>query len=124
MRASVLSQSCLIFRGPMYGGPPGFSVHGILQASGVERVAFSPLRDLPDPGVELLSSVSAVWACSSLPSSHLGFFFFFFNKLYFKMVNMYSEKSFKSQIIYYFESNLTYLVNFSVYMIFKNVSKP
>lgn len=40
------------------------------------------------------------------------------------MVNMYSEKSFKSQIIYYFESNLTYLVNFSVYMIFKNVSKP
>ena len=39
------------------------------------------------------------------------------------MVSMYSEKSFKSQMIYYFESNLIYLVSFSVYMIFKNMGK-
>ena len=39
------------------------------------------------------------------------------------MVNMYSKASFNSQMIYYFESNLIYLVSFPVYMIFKNMSK-
>jgi len=32
--------------------PPGSSVHGILQARILERVAISFSRDLPDPGIE------------------------------------------------------------------------
>ena len=32
--------------------PPGFSVHGILQARILEWVAISFFRDLPDPGIE------------------------------------------------------------------------
>jgi len=33
--------------------PPGFSVHGILQARVLEWVAISSSRDLPDPGIKL-----------------------------------------------------------------------
>ena len=32
--------------------PPGSSVHGILQARILERVAGPPPGDLPDPGIE------------------------------------------------------------------------
>ena len=33
-------------------GPPGSSVHGILQAKTVEWVAIPSPEDLPDPGIE------------------------------------------------------------------------
>ena len=36
----------------MYYSPPGSSVHGILQARILEKVASSPPGDLPDPGIE------------------------------------------------------------------------
>ena len=47
----TVTQSCLILCDPMDCSPPGFSVHGILQARGLEWVALpssrgsSPLRD-------------------------------------------------------------------------------
>ena len=37
---------------PVDGGPPGSSVHGILQARILQRVPFSSPGDLPDLGVE------------------------------------------------------------------------
>ena len=37
---------------PMDYGPPGFSVHGILQARILEWVAMTSPGGLPDPGVE------------------------------------------------------------------------
>ena len=123
----AVTQSCLVFCDPMYYSLPGFSVHGILQARVVEWVAFSPPRGFPDPGIELLFffcvSCMGMWFFINEPPGDPFFFFFFFNKLYLKMVNMYSKASFNSQMIYYFESNLIYLVSFPVYMIFKNMSK-
>ena len=46
-------QSCLTLRDTMDCSPPGFSVHGILQASILEWVAMPSSGDLPDPGIEL-----------------------------------------------------------------------
>ena len=43
-------QSCLTLCNSMDCGPPGSSVHGILQARILEWVAISFSRDLPDPG--------------------------------------------------------------------------
>ena len=40
-------------------GPPGSSVHGVLQARMLER-AVMLLRDPPDPGVELVSAMLPV----------------------------------------------------------------
>ena len=45
-------QSCLTLRDTMDCSPPGFSVHGILQASILEWVAMPSSGDLPDPGIE------------------------------------------------------------------------
>ena len=42
--------------------PPGSSVHGTVQAKGLEWVAFPPPEDLPDPGTELASLASPVLA--------------------------------------------------------------
>ena len=42
--------------------PPGSSVHGILQARILERVAISLSRDLPDPGIEPASLMSPALA--------------------------------------------------------------
>ena len=42
--------------------PPGFSVHGILQAGILEWVAISSSRDLPDPGIEPLALMSSALA--------------------------------------------------------------
>ena len=39
--------------------PPGSSVHGILQARILEWAAISFSRDLPDPGIELVSPALA-----------------------------------------------------------------
>ena len=38
--------------------PPGFSIHGILQARIVEWVAMRCSGDLPDPGIEPVSPMS------------------------------------------------------------------
>ena len=40
---------------PMDCGPPGSSVHGILQAGILEWIAISSFRYLPDPGIEPVS---------------------------------------------------------------------
>ena len=45
-------QSCPTLCDPMGCSPPGFSVHGILQARILESVAISSSRDLPNPGME------------------------------------------------------------------------
>ena len=45
-------QSCQALCDSMEHSPPGFSVHGILQARILERVARPSSGDLPDPGIE------------------------------------------------------------------------
>ena len=42
-------------RDPVDCGPPGSSAHGIPQAKALQWVGISSSRDLPDPGVELMS---------------------------------------------------------------------
>ena len=51
---------------------PGSSVHGILQAHILEWIAIPSSRDLPNPGIELVSLMSTALACG------LFVFFFFF----------------------------------------------
>ena len=54
---------------PVDYSPPGFSVHGILQARILEWIAMPPPEDLPDPGIEPTSltlagrffTTSATW---------------------------------------------------------------
>ena len=53
MRVKLL-QSCSTLWDPMDCSPPGFSVHGVLQAKLLE-MPFPPPRDLPDPGIEPVS---------------------------------------------------------------------
>ena len=69
----LVTQSCLTLCDPMDCGPPGSSVHGILQARIQEWVAFPSLEDLPYPGIEPGSP--ALQADSSLyePPAILGF---------------------------------------------------
>ena len=55
-------QLCLTLCDPMDCSPPGSSVHGILQARIVGRVAPPSSRDLPDPGIELTSLMSPAFA--------------------------------------------------------------
>ena len=50
---------CLTLCDPLDCSPPGFSVHGILQARILEGVAISSSGDLPDPGMEPGSPVLA-----------------------------------------------------------------
>ena len=48
-----ISELCPTLCDPMDCGPPGSSVHGILQARILEWVAMlSPPRNLPNPGVQ------------------------------------------------------------------------
>ena len=52
--------------------PPGFSVHGILQARKLEWVAIPPPGDLPDPGIDPGSpALQADSLLSELQGSHL-----------------------------------------------------
>ena len=51
-----LLQSCLTLCDPMYGSPPGSSVHGILQQEHWSGLPFPPPGGLPDPGTESASS--------------------------------------------------------------------
>ena len=48
----LATQSCLTLCDPMNCSPPGFSVHGILQALILEWVACPSPEDLSDPGIE------------------------------------------------------------------------
>ena len=52
--------------------PPGFSVHGILQARILEWVASPPAEDLPNPGTELTSPESPALQAGSLPTEPAG----------------------------------------------------
>ena len=70
MRVQLL-QPYPTFWDPKDCSPPGFSVHGILQARGILGwVAISPpAGDIPNPGIELPSPALHV---DSLPLSHQG----------------------------------------------------
>ena len=50
VHACVLTQSCPTLCDPVYHSPPGFSVHGILQARILERVAMPRSRESSPPG--------------------------------------------------------------------------
>ena len=52
-----ITQSCLTLCDPMDRIPPGFSVHGILQATILEWLPFPSPGCLPDPGIKTVSSV-------------------------------------------------------------------
>ena len=52
--------------------PPGSSVHGISQARILEWVDISSSRDLPDPGIELLSLPSPALAGGSFTTAPPG----------------------------------------------------
>ena len=60
----LVAQSCLTLW-PVDCGPPGSSVHGILQARILEWVAIPSPEDLPDPGME---PRSPTLQADSLPS--------------------------------------------------------
>ena len=64
-----LLQSCAILFDPMDCSPPGFSIHGILQARVPEWVAMSSSRNLPNPGIETVSPASPALQVDSLPLS-------------------------------------------------------
>ena len=51
----LVTQSCLTFCNPMNCNLPGFSVHGILLARILERVAILFSRGVPHPGIESMS---------------------------------------------------------------------
>ena len=57
-----LLQSCPILCYSMDCGPPGSSVHGILQARILGWVSMPSSGDLPDPGMELTSLMSPALA--------------------------------------------------------------
>ena len=59
-------QSCQTLCGPLYCRLPASSVHEILQARTLERVAMPPSGDLPNPGMEPMSLMT--------PASAGGFF--------------------------------------------------
>ena len=59
----VHAQSCLTLCSPINCSPPGFSLHGIFQARILEvQISFCMSGDLPDPGIELVSTVSPALA--------------------------------------------------------------
>ena len=62
-------QSCLALCDPMDCIPPGSSVHGILQARILGRVAMPSSRDLPEPGTEPVSLGSLAMASGFLTAS-------------------------------------------------------
>ena len=55
-------QLCLMLCDPRDWGPPGSSVHGILQERILDELPFPPLQDLPDPGIEPKSLLSPALA--------------------------------------------------------------
>ena len=71
-KINVHSCSIASFYNPMYCSPPGFSVHGLLQARIPEQVAFLPPGDLPNPGIEPTSLTSPALQVDSLPAKPSG----------------------------------------------------
>ena len=70
MKVKVLvAQSCLTLCNPVDCSPPGSSVHGILQARILERVAIPSPGDLPNPGIK---PRSPALQADSLPAEPLG----------------------------------------------------
>ena len=65
----LISESCPTFCNPMNCGPPGPSVHGILQARILEWAAVPSSGGSSDPGIE---PVSSALQADSLPLSHQG----------------------------------------------------
>ena len=68
-------QSCLTLSDPVDGSPPGSSVHGILQVrilEWVSRLQCLPPGDLPDPGIQSISTATPALQADSLPLSHQG----------------------------------------------------
>ena len=57
---------------PMDCNPPGSCVHGIFHARILEWVAFSPLEDLPNPGIEPMSPASPSLAGRCFATEPLG----------------------------------------------------
>ena len=64
-----VAQSCPTLCSPKDCGPPGFSVHGILQARILEQVAISSSRRSSQPRDQ--THVSQMWQVSSLPLAPL-----------------------------------------------------
>ena len=64
---NLWAQSCLTLCDPVNYSLPGSSVHGILQARILEWVAISSYQDLPDPGMEPVSSALQVDSLSTEP---------------------------------------------------------
>ena len=56
------TQSCPTLCDPMDCSPPGFSLYRIFQARILEWLAISFSRDLPNPGIELVSLESPALA--------------------------------------------------------------
>ena len=80
MSAAKSLQSCTTLCDPIDHSPPGFSVHGILQARILKWVTCSSPGDLPDPGIEpaFLTSpelaggfftTSATWRMFNIPDA-------------------------------------------------------
>ena len=57
---------------PIGCSPPGFSVHRIFQPEYWSGFPFSPLGDLPDPGIQWASPVSPALQMNSLPTEPSG----------------------------------------------------
>ena len=64
----LVVQSCRTLCDPMDYSPPGFTVHGILQARILKLIAFPSPGGLPDPGME---AESPALQADSLPSEPL-----------------------------------------------------
>ena len=63
----LVAQSCLTLCNPIDCGPPGFSIHGILQARILEWIAIPSPGDHPNPGIEPRSHALQVDSLSSEP---------------------------------------------------------
>ena len=72
MCCAKLLQSCPTLRNPMDHSPPGFSVHGILQAKMLEWVAMPSSRGSSNPGIESMSLMYPDWQAGSLLLVPLG----------------------------------------------------
>ena len=68
----LVTQSCLTLCNPTDYSPPGFSVHGILQARILEWAAIPFFGNLPNPGIEPEFSALAEMQTDSLLSEAQG----------------------------------------------------
>ena len=76
----LVSQWCLTLCDSMDCRPPGFSVHGIVQARILECIAIIFPRDLPNPGIEPGSPALQADSLPSEPSGKLIFLLVYLNK--------------------------------------------